>query len=595
VVEYELRHAFQEQRLLASDLQEDPILADLPILGSAQGTVFRVSPDLVERLAERVERHLEVISKNGEISERFPIDGATYRSILDGLAARNLYFPPELVSNYLLALQTKRLVLLTGISGTGKTKLAMAVADHFRPVVRVSRAVDPPENAVEIEVQPYMLKYRRFMLPVALTSQLRLPAEPYAKPQIRIQYPSGSQDLTIWRDQDPGRNVTALLFRGEFRQWFDQNVELGQRILLEPVEPDDDDQPHGLRLTLPSVEPREVTLDNLAVVAVQPDWTDKRGLLGYYNPITRSYSVTPFLDLLLRATEEVDRARSESRAPAPFFVVLDEMNLARVEQYFADFLSCLESGEPLHLHDDADIASSESAERPIPTELAVPPNVYFTGTVNIDETTHMFSPKVLDRAFTLEFNAVYLSRLGRDAPSSTEIDAEPLALHGLTGPLRQPAPLGGADWAAFVRHCNGEMRDCLLDLHALLESFNRHFGYRVALEVARFVNLAAEQTGGGDDTLWSAFDLAVLQKVLPKFHGTQAELAQPIEALFTFAVTGHPPASENDIRSPAWKVEEGTLRNGASPDEEPFLPRMAAKTWRMSERLRRQGFASFIE
>ena len=85
------------------------------------------------------------------------------------------------------------------------------------------------------------------------------------------------------------------------------------------------------------------------------------------------------------------------------------MNLARVEHYFSDFLSALESGEPIPLHEDEAVEDGESESGPqVPRELRVPGNVLFTGTVNVDETTYMFSPKVLDRAFTIEFDQVDL-------------------------------------------------------------------------------------------------------------------------------------------------------------------------------------------
>lgn len=91
------------------------------------------------------------------------------------------------------------------------------------------------------------------------------------------------------------------------------------------------------------------------VVAVRPDWTDHRGLLGALNPLTRQYLATPFLRLMLRAAEETALATKENRKPSPFFLILDEMNLARVEHYFADFLSAFESGAPLHLHDSIEV------------------------------------------------------------------------------------------------------------------------------------------------------------------------------------------------------------------------------------------------
>ena len=158
---------------------------------------------------------------------------------------------------------------------------------------------------------------------------------------------------------------------------------------------------------------------NHLFVTVRPDWRDSKSLLGYYNPLTGAYEWTPFLRFLLRAVQSY-----EARDGLAWFVILDEMNLAHVEYYFADLLSVLESGrdedgwtrEPLRL------GYPDEAEGNLPPpELKLPPNLYIVGTVNVDETTHAFSPKVLDRAFTLELTDVDFSAYPV-APASTRPD-----------------------------------------------------------------------------------------------------------------------------------------------------------------------------
>ena len=89
----------------------------------------------------------------------------------------------------------------------------------------------------------------------------------------------------------------------------------------------------------------------------------------------------------------------------PYFVVLDEMNLARVEYYFSDFLSVIESRK----WKDGKIVTSPVLPESITNKhITIPSNVYIIGTVNMDETTHPLSKKVLDRANTIEFNTVNL-------------------------------------------------------------------------------------------------------------------------------------------------------------------------------------------
>ena len=141
-----------------------------------------------------------------------------------------------------------------------------------------------------------------------------------------------------------------------------------------------------------------------AFIPVRPDWMDNKGLLGFYNILDQKYHSTPLLDLILNAKANSDK---------PYFVILDEMNLAKVEYYFSDFLSIMESrtvdnpdGEKIHLHSLEEARTHDGRE--IPQKIHIPRNLFFTGTVNVDETTYMFSPKVLDRANVIEFNEVNL-------------------------------------------------------------------------------------------------------------------------------------------------------------------------------------------
>ena len=360
--------------------------------------------------------------------------------------------------------------------------------------------------------------------------------------------------------KDAERNVTNLFFKGNFKTWFREHLSAGSKFAIELMSVSDGES-DMLRFHVPSLVDQIEPLTNLVVVPVKPDWTDNRGLLGYFNPLIKSYAQTPLLLLLLDARDEVARAEQDGREPSPYFVILDEMNLARVEHYFSDFLSALESGEPIHLHDHLDIEDGETEDAmAIPRQLHIPENVFFTGTVNVDETTYMFSPKVLDRAFTIELNEVDLVTLG----AKPSMLARSFSLTRSGGSLDAKRKPSTEDWIAFGSLCEGSLKQCVIDLQALLQEEDRPFGYRVAVEIARFVVLANEQTDGSEDSLWAALDLALLEKILPKFHGTQQELEPVLSRIEEFVA----------VRS---------------------LPRMAKKIATMLRRLQRQGFTSFIE
>ncbi len=231
----------------------------------------------------------------------------------------------------------------------------------------------------------------------------------------------------------------------------------------------------------------------------------------------------------------------------PYFVVLDEMNLAHVEHYFADFLSILESGrqadgvsiEPIRLH-GFDEGASDAAGNVIPMTFHLPSNLYFIGTVNVDETTHSFSPKVLDRAFTIEFDAADLAGYpplpapGEGAVLSGE--ALQLLLQSFT---RQGefARIDKFALATFDRR-HPEFMVRLRELEELLRPHELHFAYRTVDEILMYL-VNAETYGWFDGLgdLQAAFDSAVLMKILPKFHGPRARLRDPLLALLRWAGT----------------------------------------------------------
>lgn len=522
-----------------------------------------------------------------QLMREAPIDTAglavapSVRELQARLEEAGLHYSQETLSAYLLALRAKRFVILTGISGTGKTRLALEVA---RQVGSESTSSDSAgtlelapsaDNILPIRVHPYMLKYTRMVIPKALQKVLGFPEAARTADSIEVEWPQGQSTLRIIN------GGTAIFFRGEFRRWVENNVRVGSVLILQVIE-NGDERPR-LRVELGStVAPLTTNRPRYTVVPVRPDWTDNRGLLGYYNPILQEYVATDFLRLLLAAAEEEKEAKKQGREAEPHFVILDEMNLARVEHYFSDFLSAFESGEPIELHDDDDVESGEKGDLPVPKRLRLPRNLFFTGTVNVDETTYMFSPKVLDRAFVMELNEVDLLAFG----DTSEQEDDGLRITHFPSPLTGLSRKGAEDWRAFGALGRGALQRKLIDLHDRMKAHGRHFGYRVAFEVARFVALAYEHGDKSDTTLWRALDLAILFKVLPKLHGTQQELDELLRELFAFA-------TESEADFDAWSLEGSRIfREGQLP---PHLPDTAAKVYRMAETLRRRSFASFIE
>lgn len=509
-----------------------------------------------------------------------------FAGLLGAFDSAGLVYPSELVANLVLALQVKRMVLLTGISGTGKTRIAQTLAAHFRPKRR-REVTRTSGDGLLLRVVPYMLRYHRLVLPRALRAQLPGLATAHGPGTLRVRWPGGTMEAAVYTG-----DAVTVLFREELRAWFATEFEVGDplRATLEAR----DGAPDTLVLERPKATATELEdVTNLALIAVRPDWTDHRGLLGAYNLLTRQYLPTPALSLILAASGEERLAASEGRAPAPFFLVLDEMNLARVEHYFADLLSTLESGEPLHLHDSLELEEGESEDAtPIPRRLAVPSNLFFLGTVNVDESTYLFSPKVLDRAFTIELNGVDLDGLARGATRGSELD-----LVSWNGRLDPPARPSREDWLWLAAQEDGALHAEVLGVQRLLAQHGRHFGYRIATELARFVRLACEQTQAPLESAWDALDLALLQKVLVKLNGTRHELAPVLDALQIQTLVGVSGAPERGEPG-HWRYsreEAKVLPASDSADMAALFPRSAAKVWRMRERLGQTGFTSWIE
>ncbi|MEZ4424967.1 MAG: hypothetical protein R3E98_16350 [Gemmatimonadota bacterium] len=306
------------------------------------------------------------------------------------------------------------------------------------------------------------------------------------------------------------------------------------------------------------------------VEPVRPDWTGPEPLLGYEDGLrSRDASGRP----AWMAPRPLRFMLSAARDPGrPHLLILDEMNLAHVERYFADVLSGMESEAPCIPNLERD---EEGVWRPVSDgseRIPVPPNLLVVGTVNVDETTYMFSPKVLDRANTFEFRVLTEDlQPSSQRPRPCEPTLDRLVAAFLSATAR-PAP-----------PAEPEFYDALRSVHRLLLEGGFEFGHRVFFEAGRFAGLWAAAGGEG----WhAALDLQILQKVLPRLHGARRRLEPTLCALGEFCATG--------------SFEEGAVRAGRAAfdplevgSDAAIYPRSLDKVQRMTAILRAQQFASF--
>jgi energy-coupling factor transporter ATP-binding protein EcfA2 len=300
------------------------------------------------------------------------------------------------------------------------------------------------------------------------------------------------------------------------------------------------------------------------IIPVKPNWTSSEDLLGYYNPLEKKYLATPFLEALVEAQQHPE---------VPYFICLDEMNLARVEYYFADFLSKLELRESIpeiQLYSDdesahvlselkavvsiisnakakyfkegivdfvklmqdenvnaemkrafgfsdkdslikyhGDIRRMLSGILSTPSTIQVPANVRIIGAINIDETTHYLSPKILDRAHIMKFKSPLLADW-----ENIFSEVESYGFDDVSKPLHFEIDSLGIR-AAYPRF---ERKDTFCELFVNLnrEFFNPlgiEFGMRTIRQGLHYLALFTEL----NDDREQAINNFIIHKVLPKF------------------------------------------------------------------------------
>ncbi|MEG2508448.1 MAG: hypothetical protein RSA74_03295, partial [Chryseobacterium sp.] len=252
------------------------------------------------------------------------------------------------------------------------------------------------------------------------------------------------------------------------------------------------------------------------IIPVGADWTNREPLLGYPNGLNPKEYITPdsgALNLIIEASK-IENANK------PYFLILDEMNLSHVERYFADFLSVMESDDKINLY--SGVARKDLDGNEIPNEIYWSKNLFIIGTVNIDETTYMFSPKVLDRANTIEFRVDETSiKSFFDLPS--KIDLSVLESEGASMAKNF---LEIASDNAIEK--DDEYSDVLVKFFNELKKVGAEFGYRTAVEMLLLIKkLNTISTISKNESI----DIAVMQKLLPKLHGSRSKISKILDAL----------------------------------------------------------------
>ncbi|MEG3884593.1 hypothetical protein QT971_10325 [Microcoleus sp. herbarium19] len=283
--------------------------------------------------------------------------------------------------------------------------------------------------------------------------------------------------------------------------------------------------------------------ENYKLVEVQAGWRDRQDLIGYYNSFEGKFYETEFLTALYEA--QCPEFRDQI-----YIIILDEMNLSRPEQYFADFLSKLEQDAP-------ELILNTDLERPSPKlfnkkdTLSIPPNVWLVGTANQDETTLEFADKTYDRAHVMELER---SQESFDIPPKLS-PRYPISYKALTTAFNEAQKQHQSKATEAFDFLN-----CYLS-ERLESKFKIGWGNRLQRQINDYIPVVIAAGG----SLTEATDHILATKILRKVrdrHDIQSEdlteLKKTIETLWSELGTEKPVKSLNLLQSELQRLERGT-------------------------------------
>ena len=399
----------------------------------------------------------------------------------DFLHEEKLEYSVEMVENFLLSIKVKPFLILSGGTGTGKTKLAQAYGKY------ISGSLDD----YTIATTEVTLKKADTNNGFTLAADDFFDSLPYdgrkADGEYKVKLGNLETECTIKMAPRLWYKPNAKLFKEEINNLKKQGKDKETLVLYIPR--------------------KSSGGNNYEIIPVGSNWTESRFITGYKNVLTGKYSSTKALDLIIKANKNPSET---------YILILDEMNLSHVERYFSEFLSAMESGEKIQLDSDG----SE-----IPQTITIGDNLIIVGTVNVDETTYAFSPKVLDRANVIEFESIPVSKmiLNTFEEKIPDGNIEYLQNYNEGISVRKMNAVDICNELRSVPANSAIIDEMILDLEkmqTILNTVNLSFGFRTIDEIFRFMYVSWVYKKRGEFGTWKRFfDTQIKQKILPKIHG----------------------------------------------------------------------------
>lgn len=240
------------------------------------------------------------------------------------------------------------------------------------------------------------------------------------------------------------------------------------------------------------------------IIEIESSWRDKNELLGYYNEFSRMYTPKKFTQALYRACLDSER---------PTFIVLDEMNLSRIEYYFSDFLSLMENEEDkreirlvnVGLFKEADEEKYNYSALVDGHTVKIPSNIWFVGTANRDESTFEISDKVYDRAHTMNFNKRAKKAISVSGPLTPRYVSAKTFMYLFENAKKNVS--FDIDSCAVIK-----------EVEELLVPYNISFGNRVSNQIEDFVKIYTACFTDGESAVNEAIETILLSKVVAKLE-----------------------------------------------------------------------------
>lgn len=480
----------------------------------------------------------------------------TLNDVLEFIKEQGFFYTEEQVYNFYISLRTKPFVIISGISGSGKSKIADLFAEYM------SNSYGNSDNYELIAVKPNWTDSRGIFgyhnllndtyqaTPVVrlFLRALANPSKPYFLVLDEMNLAKVEYYFSDFLSLIESRRLDIFnlsKFDDIFHEKFNKDMTLSQAIILAALL-------HKDRSNFSDVETYRTT-------AVAKWWKEKyfKGTDNNWTPQFRSeLNQGRETGTLFENGYKADGTRLAGKAfwakpqgNAYKLKDVEDMNEHTLKNYM-QVLNTLElcgiKQEKIGLHLEKQPLKTQINQEDfnqelycdggnyyVPSELEIPLNVFVIGTVNVDETTYMFSPKVLDRSNVIEFNDVDLFNAygyGNETSDNTytNINAEKK--------LDLRINIATSDDTKKIISKYPTTFSIIVEIFELLKNKNKHFGYRVFNEISlfilNFVGDSAEEEEEEEENLRLALDLQVLQKILPKLNGTEDELIELMNKLF---------------------------------------------------------------